>query len=119
MLPVLTAAGTPRERLARAMHALCDVVDAHADVLLVSDDVFHRAHEAGRVPLGFLDPFVQVIRDARAGGLLRVDGEDIELADVLFNGVAWPYLHLRARHRWPPARARRLLVSTLLDGALR
>jgi len=118
MLPVLTAGGAPRERLERTMRALCDVVDAHADLLLISDDMFHRAYEAGDVPLGFLDPFVRVIGDARAAGVLRHDAADADLADVLFNGVAWTYLHLRARHRWAPARARRLLFATLLDGTL-
>jgi AcrR family transcriptional regulator len=119
MLPVLTAGGTSRERLERTMQALCDVVDAHADLLAISDDMFHRAYEAGDVPIGFLDPFVRVLADARASGQLRGEARDTDLADVLFNGVAWPYLHLRARHRWPAARARRLLFAALLDGVLR
>jgi AcrR family transcriptional regulator len=118
MLPVLTAPGSPRERLERAMHALCDVVDAHADVLVVSDEMFHRAAEAGKLPLGFLDPFLRIIHDARAGGLLRGTVKDVDLADVVFNGVAWPYLHFRARHHWSAARARRLLFAALLDGIL-
>ncbi len=118
MLPVLTATGSPRERLHLAMHALCDVVDAHAGVLVVSDEMFHRAHEVGDVPLGFLDPFIAVIRDARTDGVVRGKGTDVELADILFNAVAWPYLHFRARHGWSATKARNLLFATLIDGTL-
>ena len=123
MVPVLTAAGPPRDRLERALHALCDVVDAHAGLLAVSDDIFHRAYEAGPVPVGFLDPLVVAVREARAAGQLRphaaeVARDDIEVADVLFNSVAWPYLHFRLRHGWEPARARTLLFATVLDGTL-
>lgn len=119
MLPALTSSGTPRERLENMMNALCDVVDAHSDILMVSDEMFHRAHEVSRMPIGFLDPFINVLRDARTAGNLRAEGDDIDLADVLFNAVAWPYLHFRTRHAWPADKARRLLFSPLLDGTLR
>jgi AcrR family transcriptional regulator len=118
MLPVLTSSGPPRERLERAMHALCDVVDKHRDVLAVSDEMFHRAAATGDVPMKFLDPFLRILGDARAAGQVRGKAKDIDLADVLFNGVAWPYLHFRVRHQWPAARARRLLFATLLDGVM-
>ena len=123
MLPLLVAPMTPRERLEKTMFALCDIVDKHAKVLSVSDDMFHRAYAAGSVPLGFLDPFLQAIREARAAGMLRrpaasTKNRDMELADVAFNSVAWPYLHFRLRHKWPPGRARKLLVGTILDGML-
>jgi AcrR family transcriptional regulator len=119
MLPVLASSGTVRERMERTLYALCDVVDAHAQVLTVSDEMFHRAAEIGNLPVKFLDPFLRVIADARAGGELRGGIKDIDLADVLFNGIAWPYLHFRVRHQWPAARARRLLVTALLDGVLK
>jgi AcrR family transcriptional regulator len=118
MLPVLTAPGSARERLERAMHGLCDVVDAHSQILAVSDEMFHRAAAGGHLRLGFLDPFVAGVRDARAAGQLRAKGKDVELADVLFNAVAWPYLHFRVRHEWPVGKARRLLFTTLLEGTL-
>ena len=118
MLPVLTSTGPPREHLQRVMHALCDVIDAHADLLAVSDDMFHRAYEAGNVPLGFLDPFIGAIRAAGAAGQLRSKAKEKDLADVLFNGVAWTYLHFRFRHRWSATKARRLLFDTLLEGVL-
>jgi AcrR family transcriptional regulator len=118
LLPVVMASGDPRERLEMALRALCDVVDAHAELLTVSDDMFHRAFDAGTVPIGFLDPLIQIIRDARAAGQVRSTAKDVELADVLFNGAAWPYLHFRVRHGWSAARTRRLLLSTLLNGAL-
>jgi len=119
MLPVLTAEGSSRTRLERAMHALCDVVDAHADLLTVSDEMFHRAAALGNVPLKFLDPFIAGLRAARAEKALHAKGTDPELADVLFNSVAWTYLHLRARPGWPAAKTRRLLFGTVLEGVLR
>jgi len=119
MLPVLAEPGTPRERLERTMHALCDVVDAHADVLSVSDEMFHKAFELGHVPVGFLDPFIAPIHDARAAGQLRATAKDTDLADVMFNAVAWTYLHLRSRHHWSSKKARNLLFGTLLEGVLK
>lgn len=116
MLPVLVAPGTPRDRLERTMNALCDVVDVHADVLAVSDEMFHRAAPHAKKSMNFLDPFLRAIADARAAGVIRTRTKDLDLADLLFNGVAWPYLHFRVRHQWPAARARRLLITTLLDG---
>jgi AcrR family transcriptional regulator len=123
MLPILVAPMTPRERFARTMHALCDVVDKHSDLLSVSDDMFHRAYAGGAVPLSFLDPFLQAIREARAAGALRgpatsTRAKDVDLADVVFNAVAWPYLHFRVRHRWTARRARQVLLDTLLDGVM-
>jgi AcrR family transcriptional regulator len=118
MVPVLASRGSVRERLERTMYALCDVVDAHAQVLAVSDEMFHRAAEISDIPMGFLDPFLRVIADARAAGELRGGIKDVDLADVLFNGTAWPYLHFRVRHHWPAARAKRLLVTALLNGVL-
>lgn len=117
MLPVLASSGPAPERMRRVLYALADVVDAHAQVLIVSDEMFHRAAQIGKLPLGFLDPFMQIILDARASGELRGGIKDYELADVLFNGMAWPYLHFRVRHQWPAARAKRLLATTLLNGA--
>jgi AcrR family transcriptional regulator len=123
MLPIMVATLPPRERFEKAMYALCDVVDKHADLLSVSDDMFHRAYAAGAVPLGFLDPFLQAIREARAAGVLRGPAKasrarDIEMADVAFNTIAWPYLHFRVRHEWPAKRARKVLVATILDGMM-
>lgn len=118
MLPVLTSTGTPRDRLERTMQALCDVVDAYADVLVVSDEMFHRAAQHAHGSMNFLDPFLRAISDARAAGAIISRTKDLDLADILFNGVAWPYLHFRVRHQWPATRARRLLIATLLDGVL-
>lgn len=118
MLPVLVATGTPRARLERTMNALCDVVDAHSDVLAVSDEMFHRAARIANSSIDFLDPFLRVLADARAAGTIRARTKDVDLADALFNGIAWPYLHFRVRHKWPAVRARRLLITTLLDGVL-
>jgi len=40
----------------------------------------------------------------------------IESADVLFNAVAWPYVHLRGRHDWPADQARARIVGLVMDG---
>jgi len=119
MLPVLTAGGDPADRLRKTMAALCDVVDAHTDVLTLSDEMFHRAAETADLPMKFLDPFIAVLRDARAAGRLLGKGTDLERADILFNAVAWTYLHLRARHAWAPAKARNLLLPMLIEGTIR
>src|SRR5512133_1414840 len=44
MWPVLTADVNGRGRLALALEALCDVADSHLELLLIADEVFHRAH---------------------------------------------------------------------------
>jgi len=124
MLPVLVAPMAPRERFEKTMYALCDVVDMHAQLLSVSDDMFHRAYAAGAVPLGFLDPFLQAIREARAADVFREPAaaskaKDADLADLVFNTIAWPYLHFRVRHKWTALRARKLLVATILEGLLK
>ena len=92
---------------------------ATVEVLAVSDEMFHPAAALGNVPLKFLDPFIAGVRAAHAEKALHAKGTDAELADVLFNSVAWSYLHLRARYGWPAARTRRLLFATLLEGVLR
>jgi len=35
---------------------------------------------------------------------------------VVFNAVCWPYVHLRGRHGWTPARARGLLIRLIMTG---
>ena len=117
MWPVLAASVSGRERLALALEALCDVVDAHLPLLLISDTVFHMASAAGHPPVGFLDPFVRAVSDGAADGTLRAMARSDDSADVLFNTACWPYVHMRGRHKWSKARARSLIVGLVLEGA--
>jgi AcrR family transcriptional regulator len=110
MWPVLTADGNGRARLAAALEALCDVADRHLELLLVSDEVFHRA------PGNFLDPLVRALREGYGDGSVRRAGVAEDVADAIFNTVCWSYVHLRARHRWSAQRARRLVLGLVADG---
>ena len=40
----------------------------------------------------------------------------VEAADIAFNGVARPYVHLRGRHEWTAERARARVVGLVLNG---
>ena len=115
MYPILTSAGTGRERLERGLTELCNLLDRHLPLLLASDEAFHQAPAPGRPP-DYLHPFITFLRDAAADGSLD-PGDDIVLAaDLAFNAVAWPFVHLRGRHDWPVERARTLVVGIVLNG---
>jgi AcrR family transcriptional regulator len=115
MYPVLTVPGSGRDRLARGLEALCEVVDRHLPLLLATDEAFHQAAPGG--PDSYLDPFVHFLREgARDGSLPLGDGDPTEAADLAFNAVAWTYVHLRGRHGWPAERARVRVVGLVLDG---
>jgi AcrR family transcriptional regulator len=110
MWPVLTADANGRERLTQALEALCEVADRHLELLLISDEVFHRA------PGNFLEPFVRALRDGYVDGSIRRMGTAEDVADTIFNTVCWPYVHLRARHRWSAQRARRTVLDLIAEG---
>jgi len=110
MWPVLTADANGAERLAHALESLCDVADGHLELLLISDEVFHEA------PGDFLEPLVRALRDGYADGSVRRMGTAEDAADVIFNTVCWPYVHLRARHKWSVQRARGAVLGLVADG---
>jgi AcrR family transcriptional regulator len=110
MWPVLTADATGRERLGRALEALCDVADRHLELLLISDEVFHRA------PANFLEPLVRALRDGYADGSLQRLGSAEDAADAIFNTVCWGYVHLRARHKWSVSRTRSSILGLVAEG---
>jgi AcrR family transcriptional regulator len=110
MWPVLTADVNGAERLARALDALCDVADRHLELLLISDEIFHRARG------NFLEPLTRALREGYADGSIRRMGSADDAADGLFNTVCWSYVHLRARHRWSARRARRTLFDLVANG---
>jgi AcrR family transcriptional regulator len=115
MFPVLTAGGTGRERLRQALEALCELIDRHLPLMLATDEAFHQ-HPAPGQPPDFLRPFITFLREGAADGSLDPGDDVIETADVVFNTVAWPYVHLRGRHGWPADRARDRVVGVVLDG---
>jgi AcrR family transcriptional regulator len=115
MYPVLTSVGSGRERLERGLEALCDLIDGHLPLLLATDEAFHQETGPGQPP-DYLYPFIQFLREGAEDGSLA-PGDDLVLAaDVVFNTVAWPYVHLRGRHEWPAKRTRSLVVGLVLNG---
>jgi AcrR family transcriptional regulator len=110
MWPVLTADANGRDRLASALEALCDIADRHLELLLISDETFHRA------PANFLEPLVRALRDGYVDGSIRRLGTAEDAADAIFNTVCWSYVHLRARHKWSVQRTRSAVLGLVADG---
>jgi AcrR family transcriptional regulator len=115
MYPILTSEGTGRERLERSLDALCDLLDRHLPLMLATDEAFHQQTAPGRPP-DYLHPFIQFLREGIADGSLGPVDDLVVAANLAFNGVAWPYVHLRGRHEWPAADAKALVVRLVLDG---
>jgi len=115
MYPILTSPGTGRERLERGLLALCGLLDRHLHLMLANDEAFHQP-TAPDEPPDYLHPFIVFFREAAADGSLDAGGDPILAADLAFNGVAWPYVHLRGRHGWEAERAQALVVAVVLNG---
>lgn len=115
MYPVLVSTGTGRDRLMRALDALCDILDRHLPLMLATDEAFHQETAPGQPP-HYLGPFYQFLREGAADGSLS-PGDDVErTADVLMNAVLWTYTHLRGRHTWSAQRTREAIFTLVLDG---
>jgi AcrR family transcriptional regulator len=115
MYPILTAGGTGRERLVKGLEALCDLLDRHLPLMLATDEAFHQ-ETAPAQPPDYLHPFIVFLRDGVADGSLTLARDEVTTADLAFNTVAWPYVHLRGRHNWPADQARAAVVDVVLDG---
>jgi AcrR family transcriptional regulator len=115
MYPVLMSEGSGRERLRRGLEALCDLLDRHLPLLLATDEAFHQDTAPG-VPPDYLHPFIQFLREGASDGSLPEAEDVVRGADLVFNAVAWPYVHLRGRHEWPAEEARARVVGVVLDG---
>jgi AcrR family transcriptional regulator len=115
MYPLLTSPGSGRERLERSLEALCDLLDRHLPLMLATDEAFHQETAPGQPP-DYLHPFIQFLREGAADGSLGAVDDVARAANLAFNGVAWPYVHLRGRHGWPPESARAGIVAVVLDG---
>ena len=111
-IPILTAAGTGRERLERGLEALCALLDRHLPLLLATDEAFHQAPAPGQPP-DYLQPVHHLPPRRRRRRLARRRPTTWSRRPTsLFNAVAWPYVHLRGRHDWPADRARRVVGSS-------
>lgn len=110
MFPILTSVGSGAERLRRSLEALCELIDRHLPLFVATDEVFHQDPEPGQHP-DYLRPLVQFLREGEADGSLGLRADLVETADVLFNSVAWTYVHMRGRHEWDAARARTMIVD--------
>jgi len=115
MYPVLTAGGTGRERLVRGLEALCDLLDRHLPLMLATDEAFHQETAPGQPP-DYLHPFIVFLRDGVADGSLTLELDEVTAADIAFNAVAWPYVHLRGRHGWPADKTKAAVVGVVLNG---
>ena len=114
MYPILTSSGSGAERLERSLQALCDLIDRHLPLMLATDEVFHQPPEPGQPP-DYLRPLIQFLREGEADGSLALRADVFESADILFNTVAWPYVHLRGRHGWDAERARTRIVDVSMS----
>jgi AcrR family transcriptional regulator len=115
MFPVLTAAGSGRDRLELGLAALCGLLERHLPLMLATDEAFHQDTAPGEPP-NYLHPFIQFLREGEADGSLEPGDDVVAAADVAFNAVAWPYVHLRGRHGWPADEAQSRVVGVVLNG---
>src|SRR5437763_7196267 len=69
MYPVLTSGGTGRERLARGLEGLCELLDRHLPLMLATDEAFHQETGPGQPP-DYLHPFIQFLREGAEDGSL-------------------------------------------------
>jgi AcrR family transcriptional regulator len=115
MYPILTSEGAGLDRLTRGLEALCGLLDRHLPLLLATDEAFHQETAPG-VPPDYLHPFIQFLREGARDGSLPEAADVVRAADIAFNTLAWPYVHLRGRHEWPADEARECVVGVVLHG---
>jgi AcrR family transcriptional regulator len=120
MWPALTARGSGRDRLERALAAYCGAVEANLEVLSAlaeadHDAIFHEDGPRGLSRPGFTEPIRRLLEDGAAdGSLVARDAE--ETATLIINLVGWTYRHLRRGHNWSAERARDGVLRIALDG---
>lgn len=117
--PALTVPGSGRERLRLALSSLCDSAEQNLELLVAlraqTDAIFHEPGPEALTRSVFTEPLERLLRDGAADGSLRAV-DPVEYATVLFNLVAWTYVHLRTGHGWRPERARTSTVDVAMDG---
>ena len=69
--------------------------------MLATDEAFHQCTAPGEPP-DYLHPFIRFLREGEPPTARSKPVDDVvAAADIAFNAVAWPYVHLRGRHDWP------------------
>jgi AcrR family transcriptional regulator len=120
MWPALTARGSGRERLERALAGYCEAVETNLEVVSAlaetdHDAIFHEAGPRGLSRQSFTEPVRRLLEDGAADGSLVAADPD-ETATLLLNVVSWTYRHLRRGHGWSAERARDGVLRIALDG---
>lgn len=119
--PVLTSAGTARERLELALDGICATADDHLALLAglfgAPESPFHQVSETDAIETHelFVSPLARLLRDGELDGTLRASGDPDTAAAVMFNVVGWGYVHLRHSQRWTADRARPAVIAFALD----
>ncbi|HEY2638056.1 MAG TPA: hypothetical protein VGI54_11740 [Solirubrobacteraceae bacterium] len=112
-----------RERLQRALEAMCDVNERYLRIIdALGTAIQVLFHEPGDGPVMTRATFTEALRRIVEDGVAEgtVEAEDpVELATLLFNATSHTYRHMRTGHHWPPERARERVVALLLDGVVR
>jgi AcrR family transcriptional regulator len=121
MWPVLTSAAPPAERLEAALATLCEAAEEHLGLLAAlqerRDDVFHEPGRDALTRTIFTDPLQRILEEGVRAGVLRAPDPG-RTATVLFNLVAWTYIHLREGHAWSPGDAREAVLDVALRGVI-
>jgi AcrR family transcriptional regulator len=120
MWPALTARGSGRDRLERALAGYCEAVEANLEVLAAlaeadHDAIFHEGGPRGLSRPAFTEPIRRLLEDGAADGSLVAADPD-ETATLVLNLVSWTYRHLRRGHGWSAERAREGVLRIALDG---
>jgi AcrR family transcriptional regulator len=120
MFAGLSAPGNARERLQLALESECDVAEKNLALLEALSAgaraaVFHEVGDEVLTRDAFTAPLQRLLTDGAADGSLR-EVDVPETATVLINLVGYTYRHLRHGHGWQPERARRAVVSLVMEG---
>jgi AcrR family transcriptional regulator len=116
----LSAPGNARARLQLALEGECGVSESNLELMQALSlgaraAVFHEEGDEVLTRDAFTAPLQRLLTDGAADGSLR-EVDVPETATVLINLVGYTYRHLRAGHGWPPERARRAVVSLVMEG---
>lgn len=116
----LSAPGNARERLQLALESECAVAEKNLALMEALSagaraTVFHEQGDEVLTRDAFTAPLQRLLTDGAADGSLR-EVDVPETATVLINLVGYTYLHLRRGHGWQPERARRAVVSLVMEG---
>lgn len=117
--PALTLEGSALQRLQMALHAMCEVVEAHLDLMAglstAPDPVFHLDAPDHGARAVYVAPLERLLHDGNQDGTLQVADPTVT-AVLLLNVVTRTYLHLRQAHDWAVEQARDGLLDLIMPG---